>query len=124
MNLRRLQRRHWGLVVATAAVAGIAGMPSPSAVLVGGAAMSAILLGYEKGFDALVLRGRQRVAITLLFVKLAALAGLAWLILVVGVPLPDPVGLAAGVVCFTVAAVWESQSTVETSDGTRGASSV
>lgn len=52
---------------------------------------------------------RRRLAIGLLFVKLAAFLGLGWLAFASGDEFrPDPIGFAVGLTCFPVAAVWEA----------------
>jgi hypothetical protein len=108
-SLRRLQVRHWALVGLAAVTSGILGGPGAGGVLLGGTAIGLSVLLYSAGLRAMVHRVRPRLAIGLLFVKLAALVGLGWLAFAAGRDRhPDPVGFALGLTCFPVAAVWES----------------
>ena len=108
-SLSRLQARHWGLVVAVAIVAALAGTPGVGGVLVGGSVIGVTVLLYAAAFGMLTNPKRRRLAIGVLFVKLAALLGLGWLILGSGIETtPDPLGFAAGLTCFPAAAVWEA----------------
>jgi hypothetical protein len=118
VSIRRLQRRHWLLAATGTGAAYVIGWPSWLVVFVGALVMSLVVQAYAVTTGSLV-HGRQgRLAIGFLFVKLSALGVLAWLTLVKGWNIPDPLALAAGVVFFTIAAVWESQSTRESFDGT------
>ena len=105
-SLSRLQLRHWTLVAA-AAIAGTTGGHG-GGVLLGGGAIGLSVAAYGVALDALVRRGRRRLAIGILFVKLAALLGLGSLALASRRFHPDPIGFAVGVSCFPVAAVWEA----------------
>jgi hypothetical protein len=108
-SLRRLQVRHWSLVAGTVAVAFLLGRPGVGGILTGGATIGLSVLLYSVGLRAMVRRARPRLAIGLLFVKLAALVGLGWLVLAAGRDRrPDPVGFAVGLTCFPAAAVWEA----------------
>lgn len=108
-SLSRLQTRHWGLVALSTAVAAGLGRPGAGGVLLGGAAIGLSVLVYSVGLRAMMHRMRPRLAIGLLFVKLAALVGLGWLAFAAGRERhPDPVGFALGVTCFPVAVVWEA----------------
>ena len=109
MNLSRLQRRHWGLVLVAAVVSFAAGTPGVGGVLLGGGAIGLSLFAYVIGFQVLVRRGRPRLAIGMLFVKLLAFLGLGWLAFASGVDhRPDPIGFVVGITCFPAAAVWET----------------
>jgi hypothetical protein len=110
-SLERLQRRHWGLVLLVAVVAWLAGRPGAGGVALGGGAIGLSLFVYALVFRSVVGRPRPRLAIALLFVKLAALLGLAWFAFSVRQPRPDPIGFAVGVSCLPVSAVWEALST-------------
>ena len=108
-SLSRLQVRHWTLVAIAAAVAAIAGRPGVGGVLLGGGVIGASVLIYVVGLGSVLGRGSPRLAIGLLFVKLAAFLGLGWLAFAVGrAQRPDPIGFAVGVTCFPAAAVWEA----------------
>jgi multisubunit Na+/H+ antiporter MnhB subunit len=109
VSLRRLQVRHWILVVVAAGVAALAGAPGVGGVLIGGAVMGVTVLLYAVAFGMLTDPKRRRLAIGVLFVKLAAFLGLGWVVLGSGIELtPDPLGFAAGLTCFPAAAVWEA----------------
>ena len=109
VSLSRLQARHWGLVVVLAVVAALAGMPGVGGVLIGGSAIGVTVLLYAAAFGMLTDPKRRRLAIGVLFVKLAALLGLGWLVLGSGIEItPDPLGFAAGLTCFPAAAIWEA----------------
>lgn len=108
-SLNRLQTRHWALVGVAAAGAIILGRPGVGGILLGGAAIGLSVLVYSVGLRAMMRRVRPRLAIGLLFVKLAALVGLGWLAFAAGRDRhPDPIGFAVGLTCFPAAAVWEA----------------
>jgi hypothetical protein len=107
-ELARLQARHWTLVALTTAVAALAGVPGPGGVLLGGAMMGLSLALYTALFHVAVRGGRRRLAIGLLFGKLAAFLGLGWLAFASGSVRPDPLGFAFGVTCCPAAVVWEA----------------
>ena len=101
--------RHWGLVVVAAGASVVIGRPGAGGVLLGGAVIGLSVLVYSVGLRAMVRRMRPRLAIGLLFVKLAALVGLGWLAFAAGRDRhPDPIGFAVGLTCFPAAAVWEA----------------
>ena len=105
-SLSRLQLRHWTLVAA-AAIAGTTGGHG-GGVLLGGGAIGLSVALYAVALDGLLRQRRTRLAIGILFVKLAALLGLGSLALASRRFHPDPIGFAVGVSCFPVAAVWEA----------------
>jgi len=108
-SLRRLQARHWGLVAVAGSIAAITGRPGVGGVLIGGALIGLSILVYAAGMRVLVCRAGPRLAIALLFVKLAAFLGLGWLVLASGREhRPDAIGFAVGLTCLPVAAVWEA----------------
>jgi hypothetical protein len=63
---------------------------------------------YVTLFQLVVVGGRRRLAIGLLFAKLAAVLGLGWLTFASGSERPDPLGFALGVTCCPAAIVWEA----------------
>jgi hypothetical protein len=75
-------------------------------VLLGGAAIGLSVVLYAAGLRAAL--ERRRLAIGILFVKLAALLGVLGLVFAARQQRPDPLGFVAGVSCFVVAAVWEA----------------
>jgi hypothetical protein len=107
-DLRRLQLRHWFLVALATAGAAAAGAPGPGGVAAGGATMGLSLALYTTLFRLAVRGGRRRLAIVLLFGKLAAFLGLGWLAFTSGSVRPDPLGFAVGITCCPAAVVWEA----------------
>ena len=108
-TLSRIQVRHLALTALALAVAVVVGAPGPGGVVLGGAFIALSTVLYGIGARAVVRRPRPRLAIALLFVKLAAFLGLGWLILASGrAHRPDPVGFVVGLSCFPMAAVWEA----------------
>jgi hypothetical protein len=108
VDLGRLQARHWALVVATTLAAAVLGMPGPGGVAIGGAMMGLSLTLYMALFRLVVRGGDRRLAIGLLFAKLAAFLGLGWLAFASGSARPDPMGFAVGVTCCPAAILWEA----------------
>jgi len=111
-SLSRLQIRHWGLVVVCAALVAASDRPRAASVVLGGAVIGLSVLVYAAGLRTILRRGRPRLAIGLLFVKLLAFLGLGWLAFASGREnRPDPIGFAVGITCFPAAAVWEAMRT-------------
>jgi hypothetical protein len=107
-DIARVQVRHWVLVALAAGVALAVGTPGPGGVLLGGGMMGLSLALYTALFAMAVRGGRRRLAIGLLFAKLAAFLGLGWLAFASGSVRPDPLGFAFGVTCCPAAVVWEA----------------
>ena len=108
-SLDRLQRRHWALVAGCVGLSALTGSPGVGGVLLGGGIIGVSVLVYAAGLGLLLRRTRVRLAIALLSVKLLLLLGLGWWAFTAGASSrPDPVGLALGLTCFPVAAVWEA----------------
>ena len=107
-DLARVHARHWVLVGLATAVAVAVGNPGPGGVVIGGAMMGLSLALYSALFQLVVRGGRRRLAIGLLFAKLAAFLGLGWLAFASGGVRPDPLGFAFGVTCCPAAVVWEA----------------
>ena len=105
-SLSRLQARHWILVALAAAAGGLAGRAG--GVVLGGGAIGLSVALYVVALGAFLRRRHARLAIGILFVKLAALLGLGWLAFASRRFHPDPIGFAVGVSCFPAAAVWEA----------------
>lgn len=63
---------------------------------------------FERLFDAAVLKGRRRLAMGLLFVRLAAFLALGWIAFTAPAWVPDPIAFAVGVSTLPVASVWEA----------------
>jgi hypothetical protein len=106
----RVQLRHWALVALAAAVAVVFGLPAYG-ILLGGGAIGLSTFLYAAGFGVVMRRGSPRLAIGILFVKLAAFLGLGWLVFSSGEYRPDPMGFALGVSCLPTAALWEAVRT-------------
>jgi hypothetical protein len=78
-------------------------------VVVGGTAIGLSTFLYTTLFGVLVNRSSRRLAFGMLFVKLAALLGLGWLVFAASEAYrPDPLGFVVGVTCMPVAIVWEA----------------
>lgn len=107
-DLRRLQVRHWVLVAAATATCALTGVAGAGGVAVGGAIMGLSLALYTTLFRLAVRGGHRRLAIALLFGKLAAFLGLGLLTFSSGSVRPDPLGFAIGVTCCPAAVVWEA----------------
>ncbi len=108
-DLARIQARHWTLVLGTSAAAlAVAGARGAGGVLAGGAMIGISLALYAALFQLVVVGGHRRLAIGLLFAKLAAFLGLGWLAFASGSVRPDPLGFAFGVTCCPAAVVWEA----------------
>jgi hypothetical protein len=107
-DLARLQARHWLLVVLTTVVAWLVGTPGAGGVFIGGTTMGLSIALYTALFHVAVRGGRRRLAIGLLFGKLAAFLGLGWLAFASGSVRPDPLGFAFGITCCPAAVVWEA----------------
>lgn len=107
-DLGRIQVRHWSLVLVMTVVAAGFGVAGPGGVAIGGAMMGLSLALYVALFRLVVLGGQRRLAIGLLFAKLAAFLGLGWLAFASGSAQPDPLGFAIGVTCCPMAVVWDA----------------
>ena len=105
-DLGRLQVRHWSLLLIVVVMALVLGQPGAGGVALGGGLMGLSLSLYAVLFRLVVRGGRPRLAIGLLFAKLAAFLGLGWLAFASGSERPDPLGFALGVTCCPVAVVW------------------
>ena len=108
MTVARVQARHWVLVAAGLGVSVAFGGPGPGGVVLGGAMMGLSLALYTAVVRTAVAGGHRRLAIGLLFAKLAAFLGVGWLAFASGSVRPDPLGFALGVTCCPAAVVWEA----------------
>jgi hypothetical protein len=107
-DLRRLQVRHWLLVAGATAAGAATGVAGPGGIAAGGAMIGLSLALYSTVFRLAVRGGHRRLAIALLFGKLAAFLGLGWLTFSSGSVRPDPLGFAIGITCCPAAVVWEA----------------
>lgn len=109
-SLERIQARHWALAgVAVVGAAAVGGRTVVGGVVAGAALISLSTVVYAAATRVLLREAGARLAIGLLFVKLAAFLGLGWLLLTSGSEhRPDPIGFVVGLTCFPAAAVWEA----------------
>lgn len=77
-------------------------------VLLGIGLVASSLWLYAILFDAVVRKGRRRLALGLMFAKLSLFLGLGWWVMVRGAGKIDPLGVAVGVTCLPLAALWEA----------------
>ena len=96
---------------AATAVSLLAGEPGVWGVLFGVALVMTSLWTYALLFDAAIRKGNRRLALGLPFVKLAAFLALGWWVITRGAGAIDPLGVAVGVTCLPLAAVWEALTT-------------
>src|SRR5262250_1541559 len=99
-ELRRIQTLHLSLTACVALLAAVTEAVGAGGVVLGGGMIGLSLSLYSAVFRLAVRGGRRRLAITLLFGKLAALLGLGWLAFAAGSERPDPTGIALGVTCL------------------------
>ncbi len=105
----RFQATHWLLTAGVAAVAwSVVGLPLAWGVLVGGAAIGLSTVIWAGSLDVIMRGGRVRLAVGIIFVKVAAVLALGWLALYGGAYRPDPVGFSIGVTCLPIAAILEA----------------
>jgi hypothetical protein len=95
-----------GLVAMAAGI--VLGHPQPAGVLVGAGLVLTSLWFYALLFDAVLRTGRPHLALGLTFVKLAAFLALGWWAMSRGAGAIDPLGVAAGITCLPLAALWEA----------------
>ena len=105
-DLGRIQRRHWTLVPLSAFVLGTLTTVGAGGVLLGGGMMGLSVAVYDALYRLVVQGGRRRLAIGLLFAKVAAFVGMGWLAFASERVRVDPLGFAIGVTCFPLAVVW------------------
>jgi hypothetical protein len=84
------------------------GAPASVGVVLGGGVIGSSVLLYALGLGAVLRRGRLRLAIALLFVKLVLLLGVVWVVFGWARGRVDAAAFALGVSCFPAAAVWEA----------------
>ena len=105
-DLQRILVRHWCLVAFMAvAVDAIRGYGA-GGVFLGGGLIGLLVTLYETLYRAVVQNVRRRLAIGLLFGKVAAFAGLSWLAFTSKNLSIDPLAFAIGVTCLPMAVVW------------------
>lgn len=104
----RFQTIHWALVAAAAITAWAVGLPLAWGIVVGGTAVGLSTVVWAASLGLVMRGGRARLAVGIVFVKVAAVLALGWLALYGGAYRPDPVGFAIGVSCLPIAAVVEA----------------
>ena len=103
-----VQQKIAALGVVALATSMAIGQPGPLGVLLGAGLVATSLWLYAKLFDAVFRTGRRRLALGLTFVKLAAFLALGWWAMSRGAGAIDPLGVAVGVTCLPLAALWEA----------------
>jgi hypothetical protein len=86
----------------------VASSPRTWGILLGVGLVASSLWLYAVLFDVVVRRGRRRLALGLTFAKLALLLALGWWVVVRGAGKIDLLGVAVGVTCLPLAALWEA----------------
>jgi hypothetical protein len=104
----RFQATHWAIVLLVAATVWLLGFPWAWGVLVGGAAIGLSTAIWAAILGVMLRGGRARLAVGIVFVKVAAVLALGWLAMYGGAYRPDPVGFSIGVTCLPIAAVCEA----------------
>jgi hypothetical protein len=110
-SVRGIQRKIAALGAAAVAIWFMVGRPGVLGVLFGVGLVMASLWSYALLFDAAIRTGKRRLALGLPFVKLAAFLALGWWAITRGAGAIDPLGVAVGVTCLPLAAVWEALAT-------------
>ena len=103
-----VQRRIAALGVVAVAISLVAGRAYTWGVVLGIGLVASSLWLYAMLFEVAVRRGRRRLALGLMFAKLAVLLALGWWVMVRGAGKIDPLGVAVGVTCLPLAALWEA----------------
>ncbi|MCW5889373.1 MAG: hypothetical protein KIT14_02350 [bacterium] len=104
----RFQATLWLMVVAVALLAWVLGLPYAWGILVGGAAVGFSTAIWAASLQIILRGGRVRLAVGIVFVKVAAVLALGWLALYGGAYRPDPMGFAIGVSCLPIAVACEA----------------
>ena len=112
-SVRRVQLKIVALGAVAGAVCAALGGPGVWGVLFGVGLVISSLWSYTILFDAAIRKGNRRLALGLPFVKLAAFLALGWWAITRGAGAIDPLGVAVGVTCLPLAAVWEALATRE-----------
>ena len=110
-SVRGVQLKIAALGAAAAAICLTVGGPGVWGVLFGLGLVMTSLWTYALLFDAAIRTGKRRLALGLPFVKLAAFLALGWWVITRGAGAIDPLGVAVGVTCLPLAAVWEALAT-------------
>jgi len=103
-----VQRKIAVLGAAAMTISLVANSPCTWGILLGVGLVASSLWLYAVLFDVAVRRGRRRLALGLTFAKLTLLLALGWWVVVRGAGKIDPLGVAVGVTCLPLAALWEA----------------
>jgi hypothetical protein len=107
-SVNGVQRKIAALGAAAVAINLVTSRSRTWGILLGIGLVASSLWLYAVLFDVVVRRGRRRLALGLTFAKLALLLVLGWWVVVRGAGKIDPLGLAVGVTCLPLAALWEA----------------
>jgi hypothetical protein len=107
-SISRVQWKIAALALLATAAGSILGKPQPTAVVLGAALVASSVWIYAIVLDAVLLSGARRLALGLTFVKLCGFLALSWWAMRLGAGAVDPLGVAAGITCLPLAAVWEA----------------
>jgi hypothetical protein len=110
-SVKGVQLRIAAFGAAATAICLMVGGPGVWGVVFGVGLVMASLWTYAILFDAAIRKGNRRLALGLPFVKLAAFLALGWWAITRGAGAIDPLGVAVGVTCLPLAAVWEALAT-------------
>lgn len=88
--------------------AAVLGRPGVAGVVLGVGLVASSLWMYAALVGAMVRSGRPQLALGLTFVKLAAFLALGWWTMSRGAGTFDPLGVAVGITCLPLAALWEA----------------
>jgi hypothetical protein len=107
-SIRRVQWKIAALALLATGAGTIGGRPQPAGVLLGAALVASSLWIYATVLEAVLRSGSRRLALGLTFVKLCGFLALGWWAMRRGAGAIDPLGVAAGITCLPLAAVWEA----------------
>ena len=107
-TIGRVQWKIAALALLLMGTGAVLGRPQPTGVLFGAALVASSLWIYAVVLDALLRRGDRRLALGLTFVKLCSFLALGWWAMRWGAGAIDPLGVAAGITCLPLAALWEA----------------
>ena len=107
-SIRRVQWRIAGLALLCMGAGTALGRPQPAGVFLGAALVASSLWIYGIVLDAVLRSGDRRLALGLTFVKLSGFLALGWWAMRWGAGAIDPLGVAAGITCLPMAALWEA----------------
>lgn len=107
-SISRVQWKIAALALLAMGAGSLLGKPQPTAVVLGAALVASSVWIYAAVLDAVLRSGSRRLALSLTFVKLCGFLTLGWWAMRLGAGAIDPLGVAAGITCLPLAAVWEA----------------